>query len=77
MSLQSEGEDRLAVVVSPVSRLAAILLILLGIFTLIFVPPLIVGILIIVLGLVLYWLLYRFSARVQRELAEEDGKNDR
>jgi len=64
----------LVVVVSPVSRLAAILIILLGIFTLVFVPPLIVGILIIVLGLVLYWLLYRFSARVERELSEVDEK---
>jgi len=60
--------------VSPVSRLAAILIILLGIFTLVFVPPLIVGILIIVLGLVLYWLLYRFSARVQRELSEVEER---
>ena len=64
----------MVVVVSPVSRLAAILIILLGIFTLVFVPPLIVGILIIVLGLVLYWLLYRFSARVERELSEVDEK---
>ena len=64
----------MVVVVSPVSRLAAILIILLGIFTLVFVPPLIVGILIIVLGLVLYWLLYRFSARVQRELSEVDER---
>jgi membrane protein implicated in regulation of membrane protease activity len=63
----------LVVVVSPVSRLAAILIILLGIFTLVFVPPLIVGILIIVLGVALYWLLYRFSARVERELSEVDG----
>ena len=63
----------MVVVVSPVSRLAAILIILLGIFTLVFVPPLIVGILIIVLGVALYWLLYRFSARVERELSEVDG----
>lgn len=53
--------------VSPVSRLAAILLILLGIFTAAFVL-LIAGVLITVLGLVLYWLLYRFSAKVQKEL---------
>ena len=57
-------------VVSPVSRLAAILLIILGIFTLVFVLV-IAGIAILVLGIVLYWLLYRFSARVEREL---DGK---
>jgi membrane protein implicated in regulation of membrane protease activity len=61
-------------VVSPVSRLAAILLIILGIFTLVFVLV-IAGIAILVLGIVLYWLLYRFSARVERELdAKEPSK---
>jgi membrane protein implicated in regulation of membrane protease activity len=66
------------VVVSPVSRLAAILLIILGIFTLVFVPPLIVGILIVALGIILYWLLYRFSAKVERELSgEEPSKRKR
>ena len=64
------------VVVSGISRLAAILIILLGIFTLVFVPPLIVGILIIALGVILYWLLYRFSARVEREIRGEGGEND-
>jgi len=57
--------------VSPVSRLAAILLILLGIFTMLFVLV-IAGILITVLGLVLYWLLYRFSARVEKELRDAE-----
>jgi membrane protein implicated in regulation of membrane protease activity len=64
----------LPMVVSPVSRLAAILMIILGIFTILFVPPWIVGVLIVVLGLILYWLLYRFSARVQRELSGDDEK---
>lgn len=57
--------------VSPISRLAAILLIVLGIFTFVFVLP-ILGILIIILGLVLYWLLYRFSAKVERELKDAE-----
>ena len=64
-------------VVSPISRLAAILLIILGVFTLVFVLA-IAGIAILVLGIVLYWLLYRFSARVERELGgEEPSKGKR
>jgi len=59
------------VVVSPVSRLAAILLIVLGIFTLVFVLV-IAGIVILVLGIVLYWLLYRFSAKVEKELKDAE-----
>lgn len=62
-------------VVSPVSRLASILLIALGIFTLVFVLA-IAGILIIILGVILYWLLYRFSARVEREIKGKGGNND-
>ena len=59
------------VTVSPVSRLAAILLIVLGIFTMAFVLV-IAGIALVVLGLVLYWLLYRFSAKVERELKDAE-----
>lgn len=58
-------------VVSGISRLAAVLLIVLGIFTLVFVLV-IAGILIIVLGVVMYFLLYRFSAHVERELEKVD-----
>jgi len=61
----------LPVTVSPVSRLAAILLIVLGIFTMAFVLV-IAGIALVVLGLVLYWLLYRFSAKVERELKDAE-----
>jgi membrane protein implicated in regulation of membrane protease activity len=57
--------------VSPVSRLAAILLIVLGIFTMVFVLV-IAGLLIVILGLVLYWLLYRFSAKVEKELKDAE-----
>jgi membrane protein implicated in regulation of membrane protease activity len=63
----------LPVVVSPVSRLASVLLILLGIFTLVFVL-IIAGILIIILGVILYWLLYRFSTRVEKELGGAEQK---
>ena len=59
------------VVVSPISRLAAILLIILGILTLVFVLV-IAGIAILVLGIVLYWLLYRFSAKVEKELKDAE-----
>jgi len=58
-------------VVSPISRLAAILLIILGIFTLVFVLV-IAGIAIMVLGIVLYWLLYRFSAKIEKELKDAE-----
>ena len=57
----------MAVRVSPISKSAAILLMVLGVFTAIAVN-LVVGVVIFVVGLVLYRLLFRFTAKVQREI---------
>lgn len=57
----------MAVRVSPISRSAAILLMVLGVFTAVAVN-LFVGVIIFVIGLVLYRLLFRFTAKVQREI---------
>jgi hypothetical protein len=59
----------LSVRVSPISKSAAIMLMALGVFTAIFVNPFL-GALIVVIGVVLYRLLFRFTAKVQRELDE-------
>jgi membrane protein implicated in regulation of membrane protease activity len=60
--------------VSPISRTAAILIIALGVFTL-FAGVVadvqsneVVGVAVIVLGLVLYRLLYRFTKKVESEI---------
>jgi membrane protein implicated in regulation of membrane protease activity len=59
----------LSVRVSPISRAAAILIVALGVFTLVAVNT-IAGIAFIALGVILYALLYRFTARVERELQQ-------
>ena len=53
----------MAVRVSPISRTAAILIIALGVFTLLLVNE-IAGIAFLALGVVLYALLYRFTAKL-------------
>jgi membrane protein implicated in regulation of membrane protease activity len=57
----------MAVRVSPISRGAAILIIALGVFTVLFVN-LIAGIAFLALGAVLYALLYRFTAKLNAEV---------
>lgn len=61
----------MSVRVSPISRTAAILIIILGVFTLIFVNS-IAGVVFLALGAILYVLLYRFTARLNSELGKED-----
>jgi membrane protein implicated in regulation of membrane protease activity len=64
--------------VSRVSRTAAILIILLGILTLAagiataMVSETVAGVAFLVLGIFLYWFLYRFTRRVEREITEEE-----
>ncbi len=58
--------------VSPVSRGAAVLIVLVGIFTFLFVND-IAGLAFLALGVALYWLLYRFSRRIDRELSQARG----
>ena len=62
----------MSVRVSPISRAAAILIILLGFFTLLFVNE-IAGVAFLVLGAILYALLYRFTAKLSREVRQADG----
>lgn len=59
----------MSVRVSPVSKGAALLIMVVGIFTYVFVND-IAGIAFLMLGIVLYWLLYRFARRVEREAKE-------
>lgn len=59
----------MSVRVSPISRTAAILIIVLGVFTLLFVNP-IAGVAFLVLGAVLYALLYKFTAKLNAGLAD-------
>jgi membrane protein implicated in regulation of membrane protease activity len=67
----------LTVRVSPISKTAAILLFVLGIFTLIMglatgvMGVTVAGLGITVLGLALYRLLYRFSRKLQKEIGEK------
>lgn len=64
--------------VSPISRAAAILIVAIGVFVL--VAGLATGVLasdiaggaFVVLGVVLYLLLYRFTRKIEREIAEAD-----
>jgi heme O synthase-like polyprenyltransferase len=58
--------------VSPISRAAAILIILLGVFTLVFVNG-IAGIAFLALGIVLYVLLYRFTAKLNTAVREAEN----
>jgi len=59
----------MSVRVSPVSRSAALLIILIGILTYYFIND-VAGIIFIALGVILYWLLYRFTKRVVKEVEE-------
>jgi len=62
--------------VSPISKSAAILLVILGVFTLVaglstgVLTVTIAGLAITVLGLALYRLLYRFTRKVEREIRD-------
>jgi len=66
----------MAVRVSPISRTAAILIVAVGAFVLFAgivagVPASdVAGVAFIVLGVVLYWLLYRFTRNLQRKISE-------
>jgi len=62
----------LSVRVSPISRTAAILIIVLGVFTLLFVNA-IAGIAFLALGLALYALLYRFTAKLNTEIGRAEA----
>lgn len=62
----------MAVRVSPVSRTAAILIIALGVFTLFFVNA-IAGIAFLALGVILYALLYRFTARLNTDIGRAEN----
>jgi membrane protein implicated in regulation of membrane protease activity len=65
--------------VSPISKAAAILLVILGVFTLIaglstgVLESTIIGFAITLLGLVLYRLLHRFSKRLDEEIRTGKG----
>jgi len=66
----------MAVRVSPISRTAAILIVAVGAFVLFAgivagVPASdVAGVAFIVLGVVLYWLLYRFTRNLRRKISE-------
>lgn len=61
----------MSVRVSPVSRGAALMIIVVGVFTYIFVND-IAGIAFLLLGVILYWLLYRFARRIEHEVKEAE-----
>jgi len=50
-----------------------VLIVIVGLFTMAFVNP-IAGVAFVVLGVALYWFLYRFARRVRREV-ENAGTN--
>ncbi|HME18128.1 MAG TPA: hypothetical protein VKF15_00130 [Nitrososphaerales archaeon] len=60
----------MSVRVSPISRGAALLIVVVGLFTIAYIND-IAGVVFVVLGTVLYWLLYRFAHRVRREIEEK------
>jgi membrane protein implicated in regulation of membrane protease activity len=62
----------MSVRVSPISRMAAILIIVLGVFTLFFVNQ-IAGIAFLALGAILYALLYRFTAKLKAEIGKAES----
>jgi len=62
----------MSVRVSPISRLAALLIIVLGVFTLFFVNE-IAGIAFLALGAILYALLYRFTAKLNAEIGKAES----
>ena len=66
----------MSVRVSPISRGAAVLIIALGVLTFALVNA-IAGVAFILLGAVLYWLLYRFARRVRREVEDAAGPSQR
>jgi len=59
----------LSVRVSPISRGASLLIIAIGVLTFFLVDP-VAGVVFIVLGVALYWLLYRFARRVEKEVGQ-------
>jgi membrane protein implicated in regulation of membrane protease activity len=61
----------LSVRVSPISRGAALLIVVIGLFTYAYIND-VAGIAFVALGIALYWLLYRFARRVRREV-EDSG----
>lgn len=62
----------MSVRVSPISRTAAILIIVVGIITLIFVNP-VAGVAFVALGVALYVLLYKFRSKLEADLKKADG----
>ncbi|MDV3277929.1 MAG: hypothetical protein LYZ69_05620 [Nitrososphaerales archaeon] len=64
----------MSIKVSPISRTAAILIIVLGVLTFLLVNS-IAGVAFIALGAFLYLLLYRFGAKLARELEETKGQS--
>ena len=62
----------MSVRVSPISRTAAILIIVVGIITFVFVNP-IAGIAFVALGVALYVLLYKFRSKLEADLAKTEG----
>jgi len=62
----------MSVNVSPISRTAAILIIVVGVITFVLVNSY-AGIAFVVLGVVMYVLLYRFSSKLRTELAKARG----
>jgi len=62
----------MSVRVSPISRMAAILIIVLGVFTLFFVNQ-IAGIVFLALGALLYALLYRFTAKLNTRIRKAES----
>jgi glycopeptide antibiotics resistance protein len=63
----------LSVKVSPISRGAALLIMVVGLLTFVFVND-IAGLIFVVLGIALYWMLYRLAHRVRREIEEQSPK---
>jgi len=63
----------MSVRVSPISRGAALLIVFVGLFTFAYIND-VAGIAFVVLGIALYWLLYRFARKVKREI---EGKGAR
>ena len=59
----------MSVRVSPISRGAALLIVVIGLITFVYIDP-IAGVAFLVLGLVLYWLLYRFARKLGKEIGE-------
>jgi membrane protein implicated in regulation of membrane protease activity len=69
----------LSVKVSRISRTAALLIIAIGLFTLVvglasaYLEDTVAGIAFVALGVFLYGLLFRFTRKVEREIAAEDS----